>query len=221
MAISDWLPAERPRERLLASGPGALSDAELLAVMLRTGVRGKSAVDLGRELLERCGGVAGLFGAALAGVKGLGPAKRAQLEAAIELARRSIAQGLKESPALTSPGAVRDYLRLTLGRLPHEVFVCLWLDAQHRVTAFEECFRGTLTQTSVYPREIVKAALAANAAAGVFAHHHPSRVDPPSQAERLLNRNLPAGPALGEVKALDHLLFPGSQAISLARRGLF
>src|SRR5260221_6500076 len=124
--------------------------------MLRTGVRGKSAVDLGRDLLERCGGVAGLFGTALPGIKGLGPAKRAQLEAAIELARRSIAQGLKESPALTSPGAVRDYLRLALGRRPHEVFVCLWLDAQHRVTAVVEAILGALTRTNIYPREIVK-----------------------------------------------------------------
>jgi DNA repair protein RadC len=220
MAITDWLPAERPRERLLASGPGALSDAELLAVMLRTGVRGKSAVDLGRELLERCGGVSGLFGAALAGVKGLGPAKRAQLEAAIELARRSIAQGLKESPALTSPGAVRDYLRLTLGRLPHEVFVCLWLDAQHRVTAFEECFRGTLTQTSVYPREIVKAALAANAAAVIFAHNHPSGAAQPSRADELLTRNLKDALALVDVKVLDHFIVAGNQALSFAERGL-
>src|SRR5258706_13356066 len=220
MAISDWLPAERPRERLLASGPGALSDAELLAVMLRTGVRGKSAVDLGRELLERCGGVAGLFGAALAGVKGLGPAKRAQLEAAIELARRSIAQGLKESPALTSPGAGRDYLPLPLGRLPHEVFVCLWLDAQHRVTAFEECFRGTLTQTSVYPREIVKAALAANAAAVIFAHNHPSGAAQPSQADELLTRTLKEALALVDVKVLDHFIIAGNQALSFAERGL-
>ena len=220
MAIKDWLPAERPRERLLASGPGALSDAELLAVVLRTGVRGKSAVDLGRDLLARCGGVAGLFGSNLGGVKGLGPAKRAQLEAAVELARRSVAQGLKETPALTSPGAVRDYLRLALGRLPHEVFVCLWLDAQHRVTAFEESFRGTLTQTSVYPREIVKSALAANAAAVIFAHNHPSGAAQPSRADELLTRSLKEALALVEVKVLDHFIVAGNQAISFAERGL-
>lgn len=220
MAISDWLPAERPRERLLALGAGALSDAELVALMLRTGLRGKSAVDLGRELLARFGGVAGLFGANLAGVKGLGPAKRAQLEAVIELARRSVAEGLKNAPALTSPGAVRDYLRLSLGRRPHEVFVCIWLDAQHRVTAYEEPFRGTLTQTSVYPREIVKSALANNAAAVIFAHNHPSGAAQPSQADELLTRNLKEALALVDVKVLDHFIVAGSQALSFAERGL-
>ena len=190
MAISDWPPAERPRERLLANGAKALSDAELLAVILRTGVRGKSAVELGRDLLARFRSVAGLFGADLSDVKGLGPAKRAQFEAAIELARRSIGEQLSQGAgaALTSPGAVRDYLRLALGRREHEVFVCIWLDAQHRVSAFEEPFRGTLTQTSVYPREIVKSALAANAAAVIFAHNHPSGAAQPSQADRKSTR---------------------------------
>src|SRR5262245_18930899 len=142
MAIANWPLLERPREKLLERGAATLSDAELLAVLLRTGLRGKSAVDLGRELLARYQGLPGLLAGDLKGVKGIGPAKRAQLEAAVELARRSIAQDLKRTPALTSPGAVRDYLRLALGRLPHEVFVCLWLDAQHRVTACEEIFRG-------------------------------------------------------------------------------
>lgn len=220
MAISDWPQAERPRERLLAHGAAALSDAELLAVILRTGVRGKSAVDLGRELLARFKGVAGMFAADLSGVKGLGPAKRAQFEAAIELARRSIGEGLKERPALASPGAVRDYLRIALGHRPHEVFVCLWLDAQHRVIDFEEAFRGTLTQTSVYPREIVKAALRLNAAAVIFAHNHPSGAAQPSQADELLTRNLREALALVEVKVLDHFIVAGSQAISFAERGL-
>ena len=220
MAISDWPPAERPRERLLANGAKTLSDAELLAVILRTGIRGKSAVDLGRDLLGRFKGVAGLFGADLSGVRGLGPAKRAQFEAVIELARRSIAEGLKEKSALTSPGAVRDYLRLALGGRPHEVFVCLWLDAQHRVIDFEEPFRGTLTQTSVYPREIVKAALARNAAAVIFAHNHPSGAAQPSQADELLTRNLKEALALVEVKVLDHFIVAGNQAISFAERGL-
>ena len=220
MAISDWPPAERPRERLLANGAKTLSDAELLAVILRTGIRGKSAVDLGRDLLGRFKGVAGLFGADLSGIRGLGPAKRAQFEAVIELARRSIAQGLKEKSALTSPGAVRDYLRLALGGRPHEVFVCLWLDAQHRVIDFEEPFRGTLTQTSVYPREIVKAALARNAAAVIFAHNHPSGAAQPSQADELLTRNLKEALALVEVKVLDHFIVAGNQAISFAERGL-
>jgi DNA repair protein RadC len=175
MAIADWPESERPRERLLAQGAGSLSDAELVAVLLRTGVRGKSAVDLGRELIERFHGLGGLF-ERIGGrdqVKGLGAAKRAQFAAAIELARRSLAEQMKKRSALTSPGAVRDYLRLALAAKPHEVFVCIWLDAQHRVIDCVEAFRGTLTQTSVYPREIVKAALAANAAAVIFAHNHP------------------------------------------------
>ena len=220
MGIADWPTAERPRERLLANGPGALSDAELLAVLLRTGVRGKSAVDLARELLERFKGLRGLFGSNLAGIKGLGTAKRAQFEAVLELARRSVREDLAQSAALTSPGAVRDYLRLTLGARPHEVFVCLWLDAQHRVTSTQEAFRGTLTQTSVYPREIVKSALAANAAAVIFAHNHPSGVAQPSQADELLTRNLREALALVEVKVLDHFIVAGSQAISFAERGL-
>jgi len=220
MAISDWPHAERPRERLLAKGAQTLSDAELLAVVLRTGMRGKSAVDLGRELLSRFKGISGLFGADLSQVKGLGPAKRAQFEAAIELARRSIEEGLKERTVLTSPGAVRDYLKLALGSRQHEVFVCVWLDAQHRVTACEEAFRGTLTQTSVYPREIVKAALAKNAAAVIFAHNHPSGAAQPSQADELLTRNLKEALALVDVKVLDHFIVAGSQTISFAERGL-
>src|SRR5262245_5207896 len=165
MSILDWHPSERPRERLLAHGAGTLSDAELVAVLLRTGVRGKSAVELGRDLIARFKGLAGLLGSDLSGVKGLGPAKRALFEAALELARRSLKERMHESSALTSPGAVRDYLRMSLSARNHEVFVCVWVDAQHRVIACEEVFRGTLTQTAVYPREIVKAGLKANAAA--------------------------------------------------------
>jgi DNA repair protein RadC len=222
MAISDWPAAERPRERLLANGAKALSDAELLAVLLRTGVRDKSAVQLARELLDEFKGLAGLFSAGdqLAKVKGLGDAKRAQFAAAIELAHRSIGEKLKEGAALTSPGAVRDYLRLALAGRPHEVFVCIWLDAQHRVMKFEEPFRGTLTQTSVYPREIVKQALACNAAAVIFAHNHPSGVAQPSQADELLTANLKEALALVEVKLLDHFIVAGNQAISFAERGL-
>jgi len=220
MAISDWPLAERPRERLLARGAQALSDAELLAVVLRTGVRGKSAVELGRELLARFKGISGLFGADLSKVKGLGPAKRAQFAAAVELARRSIEEELKATSALTSPGAVRDYLKLALGSRQHEVFVCIWLDAQHRVIAYQEAFEGTLTQTSVYPREIVKAALARNAAAVIFAHNHPSGAAQPSQADELLTRNLREALALVEIKVLDHFIVAGSQAISFAERGL-
>jgi len=222
MAISDWPVEERPRERLLTLGAGALSDAELLAVLLRTGVRGKNAVELGRDLLQQFGSITRLLeeGPARAKLKGLGEAKRAQFAAAIELARRSTKEELKTGTALTSPGAVRDYLRLAIGARPHEVFVCIWLDAQHRVIKFEEPFQGTLTQTSVYPREIVKAALACNAAAVIFAHNHPSGVAQPSQADELLTHNLRDALALIEVKVLDHFIIAGNQAISFAERGL-
>ena len=220
MAISDWPEGERPRERLLAHGAAVLSDAELLAVILRTGIRGKSAVELGRELLARFQGIAGIFGADLSGVKGLGPAKRAQFVAALELARRSVGEQLRRDDALTSPGAVRDYLRLAIASLEHEVFVCLWLDAQHRVIASEEMFRGTLTQTSVYPREVVKAALRNNAAAVILAHNHPSGAAQPSQADELLTRNLKEALAMVDVKVLDHFIVAGRQAISFAERGL-
>jgi DNA repair protein RadC len=222
MAISDWPSAERPRERLLTRGAAALSDAELLAVLLRTGVRGKTAVELARELLARFGGLAAVLGAgsALGAIRGLGEAKRAQFAAAIELARRSLGEQLSAGAALSSPGAVRDFLRLALGGREHEVFVCLWLDAQHRVIRTDEAFRGTLTQTSVYPREIVKTALAVNAAAVIFAHNHPSGVAQPSQADELLTRNLKEALALVEVKVLDHFIVAGHQAVSFAERGL-
>ena len=222
MAISDWPLEERPRERLLAHGAGALSDAELLAVLLRSGVRGRSAVDLGRDLLQQFGSITRLLeeAPARAELKGLGQAKRAQFAAAIELARRSTKEELRAGAALTSPGAVRDYLRLAIGARPYEVFVCIWLDAQHRAIRFEEPFKGTLTQTSVHPREIVKAALACNAAAVIFAHNHPSGVAQPSQADELLTHNLRDALALIEVKVLDHFIIAGNQAISFAERGL-
>jgi DNA repair protein RadC len=221
MAISDWPLAERPRERLLAEGAKVLSDAELLAVLLRTGLPGKSAVDLARDLLSRYKGIAAMLEAGdLETIRGLGPAKRAQFAAAIELARRALQEELKRSAALTSPGTVRDYLRLALSRREEEVFVCIWLDAQHKVIEIKEAFTGTLTQTSVYPREIVKAALARNAAAVIFAHNHPSGVAQPSQADELLTRNLREALALVDVKVLDHFIVAGNQAISFAERGL-
>ena len=220
MAISDWPVTERPRERLLAKGARTLSDAELLAVILRTGLRGKSAVELGRDLLTSFKGIAGLFSADLTHVKGLGPAKRAQFEAAMELARRSIEERLATGAALASPGAVRDYLRLAISTREHEVFVCLWLDAQHRAIACDEIFRGTLTQTSVYPREVVKAGLKMNAAAVIFAHNHPSGAAQPSQADELLTRNLKEALALVDINVLDHFVVAGNQAISFAERGL-
>jgi DNA repair protein RadC len=222
MAISHWPINERPRERLLAQGAAVLSDAELVAVLLRTGLPGKSAVELGRDLLKQYQGVTRMLeaGAELENIKGLGPAKRAQFAAAIELVRRSLQEKLKESAALASPGAVRDYLRLALSQREEEAFVCIWLDAQHRVIHTEEAFKGTLTQTSVYPREIVKAALARNAAAVIFAHNHPSGAAQPSQADELLTRNLKEALALVDVKVLDHFIVAGTQAISFAERGL-
>jgi len=223
LGIADWPLQERPRERLLTQGAAGLSDAELVAVCLRSGIRGKSAVDLARELIAKFGSLTGLLAAdlpKLLQVKGLGAAKAAQLAAVIELARRSLREGLKSGSALTSPGAVRDYLRLALAARQHEVFVALFLDAQHRVTGSAELFQGTLTQTSVYPREVVKAALAANAAAVIFAHNHPSGVAQPSQADELLTRQLREALALVEVRVLDHFIVAGNQTLSFAERGL-
>lgn len=222
MRITDLRPEDRPRERLLEKGADSLSDAQLVAVLLRSGVQGKSAIDLAAELLARFGSVTHMLeaGPQLETTKGLGPAKRAQFAAAIELARRALQEKLKENAALTSPGAVRDFLRLKLAARKEEAFVCMWLDAQHRVIDVEEAFSGTLTQTSVYPREIVKSALRHNAAAVIFAHNHPSGVAQPSQSDELLTRNLKEALALVEVKVLDHFIVAGHQAISFAERGL-
>ena len=222
MSIADWPPQERPRERLLAQGAGRLADAELVAVCLRSGIRGKSAVDLARELIAHYQGLAGLLGAGVSDlrrVKGLGAAKAAQLAAVLELARRALREELRAGSALTTPAAVRDYLRLTLGSRAHEVFVCVHLDAQHRVIGAEELFRGTLTQTSVYPREIIKRALAHNAAALILAHNHPSGVAEPSQADRTLTRRLADALALVDVRVLDHFIVAGASSLSFMESG--
>lgn len=224
MAISDWPVGERPRERLLAQGAAALSDAELLAIFLRVGVRGKSAVDLARELIERFGTLARLFAATqdeLASVSGMGPAKYVQLQAVLEMAKRSLNAELRAATVFSSPGAVRDYLRLRLAGLQHEVFFALWVDAQNRLISAEELFRGTLTQTSVYPREVVKIALAHNAAAVILAHNHPSGVAEPSRADEALTRELKQALALVDVRVLDHFIVAGSALpLSFAERGL-
>ena len=223
MAITDWPLSERPRERLLACGPGALADAELLAILLRTGVRGASAVDLARELIARFGSIGALLAAdanELAASRGLGSAKLAQLQAVLELARRALREELSRADALSSPRAVRDFLRLALSGRDREVFVALLLDAQHRVIAVEELFSGTLTQTSVYPREIVKIALRHNAAAVIFAHNHPSGVAEPSNADELLTRTLKTALALVDIQVLDHFIVAGSATASFAERGL-
>lgn len=223
MAISDWPMVERPRERLIAHGAAQLTDAELIAVCLGTGIPGMSAVALARDLIVRFSGLRGLLGAehrTLLAVNGLGTAKTAQLAAILEIARRCLAEELNVGPTLGAPEAVRDYLRLSLGTRPHEVFVALFLDAQHRILRTEELFRGTLTQTSVYPREVVKAALAANAAAVIFAHNHPSGVAQPSRADELLTRQLKDALALVDVKVLDHFVVVADHALSFAERGL-
>lgn len=223
MAITDWPEGERPRERLLAQGAAALSDAELLAIFLRTGVKGKSAVALARELLAHFGGLNRLFAATekeCREFRGLGQAKYAQLQAVIEMARRALKEDMHQGDALSSPAAVRDYLRLRLAHLPHEVFAALFLDAQNRVLAVEELFRGSLTQASVYPREVVKRALGHNAAGVIFAHNHPSGLAEPSQADRWLTDQLKAALALVEVRVLDHFVVAGARTVSFAEQGL-
>lgn len=221
--VADWPASERPRERLLAHGPSALTDAELIAVVLGVGNGGVSALDVARNLLGRHRGLSGLFGtpvAKLASSDGIGPAKAAKLKAGVELARRLLREEMMQGDALTSPEAVRDYLRLTLASLPHEAFVVLFLDSQHRLLAADELFRGTLAQTSVYPREVVKAALARNAAAVIFAHNHPSGVAEPSRADELLTQALKQALALVDIRTLDHFVVAGHRVVSFAERGL-
>jgi DNA repair protein RadC len=223
MRISDWPQCERPRERLLTLGVGQLSDAELLAVMLRSGVRGKTAVDLARSLLRRFGGISGVLSAErdrLCAEEGLGPSRYCQLSAMVELMRRALREELGHRNVLGSPAAVRDYLCLKLRDLGHEVFLGLYLDAQNRVIGDEELFRGTLTQTSVYPREVVKCALARNAASIILAHNHPSGVAEPSLADESLTRALKQALALVDVRVLDHFVIAGNTATSFAERGL-
>jgi DNA repair protein RadC len=213
----------RPREKLLARGPGALSDGELLALLLRTGIAGKHVLQLAQELLDRFGGIAGLLhtGAdALKQVKGLGPAKRAEVSAVLELARRALAQKLEERTIFESPQAVRDYLQLQLGGRPHEIFAVMFLDNQNRLIALEELFRGTLAQASVYPREIVLRALHHHAAAVVLAHNHPSGVAEPSRADIDLTHTLLKALALVDVRVLDHFIVTRQHATSMAEQGL-
>lgn len=218
------LPAElRPREKLLARGPAALADAELLALLLRTGLKGQGVLQLAQALLDRFGGLSGLLAvdtAELCSVKGLGPAKRAELAAVLEIARRSLAARLQQTPVFDSPQAVKDYLQLQLANKPHEVFAVLFLDTQHRLLAFEELFRGTLNQASVYPREVVKRALAFNAAAAILAHNHPSGVAEPSRADESLTQALKAALALIDVRVLDHFVVARGSVVSFAERGL-
>lgn len=223
MAITDWPEGERPREKLLQRGAASLSDAELLAIFLRTGVTGKSAVDLARELLTRFGNLTQLVAASEADfceTKGMGQAKYVQLQAVLEMSRRALREELQRGDALNSPRAVRDYLQLLLGARQQEVFLVLFLDTQHRVIATEELFHGTLSQTSVYPREVVKRALAHNAAAVILAHNHPSGVAEPSQSDQLLTSALKQALAMVDVRVLDHLIVAVGQTLSFAEKGL-
>ncbi|MDB5847863.1 MAG: hypothetical protein JWP29_1615 [Rhodoferax sp.] len=227
MPLKD-LPADcQPREKLLARGPGALSDAELLALLLRTGIKGKGVLLLAQELLEPTpvgfGGMAGLLhttAADLNRIKGLGPAKRAELVAVLELARRALAQQLQERTVLGSPEAVKHFLQLHLSAKAHEVFAVMFLDTQHRLLALEEMFRGTLTHTSVYPREVVQRALHHQAAAVVLAHNHPSGSVAPSPADEALTRTLKAALGLVDVRVLDHVIVGPGVALSMAEKGL-
>ncbi len=223
MSITEWPEDERPRERLLKQGAAALSDAELVAIFLRVGVKGKSAVDLARDLVVEFGSLNGLFAASeadLCAIRGMGQAKYVQLQAVLEMARRALVEDIKLADALASPKSVRDYLKLTLARLPHEVFVAVFLTSQNRVIKVEEIFRGTLTQTSVYPREIVKLALAHNAASVIFAHNHPSGEPNPSQADRSLTKTLADALALIDVRVLDHFIVAPGASLSFAEQGL-
>ena len=223
MLLKDLPQDARPREKLLARGPGALSDAELLALLLRTGLPGKNALQMGQELVDTFGGVAGLLhtpAEALKKIKGLGPAKRAEMVAVLELARRALASQLQETPLFGNPQAIRDYLQLQMGSREHEVFAVLFLDTQHRLIVLEEMFRGTLAQTSVYPREVVVRALALNAASVVLAHNHPSGTAQASRADELITQTLKAALALVDVRVLDHFIVTRSEAVSMAELGL-
>ena len=222
MSIRDWPAAERPREKLLQHGSGSLSDAELLAIFLRTGVSGKSAVDLARHLLSEFGSLRALLEADLRAFcrqLGLGPAKFSQLQAVLEMSRRHLAERLRRESALESPQAVRDYFKALLRHEPHEVFGCLFLDTRHRMLAFEVLFRGSIDSASVYPRQVVKRALAHNAAAVIFCHNHPSGISEPSQADSLLTQHLIKALDLIEVRVLDHFIVGDGQPLSMVERG--
>ncbi|UCE89802.1 MAG: DNA repair protein RadC [Pseudomonadota bacterium] len=223
MAITDWPAAERPREKLLDKGATSLSDAELLAIFLRTGTRGRTAVDVAREALTEFGGLRALLGAPhgqFCAHRGLGTAKYAQLQAALEMARRHLAESLARGEALTDPGATRAFLTAQLRDHTYEVFACVFLDNRHQVIRFEQLFRGTINGTSVYPREVVARALQLNAAAVIFAHNHPSGVAEPSQADRQLTERLKSALGLVDIRVLDHFVIGDGEALSFAERGL-
>lgn len=223
MAITDWPTHERPRERLIRGGPGQLSDAELLAIFLRTGTNGKSAVDLAREIMVHFGSLSALFAAQLKdfdSLSGIGPAKYAQLQAILELARRLLAEELQSGVVLSSSEKVANYLQLYFSRQSHESFVVLFLDIKNKLVECREMFRGTLSHTSVYPREVVKAALGCNAASVILAHNHPSGTVEPSNADKALTRSLKQAMGLIDIRVLDHIIVAGSKTFSFAEHGV-
>lgn len=223
MVLKDIPAGARPREKLLAQGPAALADAELIALLLRTGFKGTSVLQLAQHTLDAFGGLSGLLRtlpADLKRIKGLGPAKRAEIAAVMELARRSLLQELGARPVFDSPQCVKDYLRLQLGHLNHEVFAVLFLDAQNHLIGLEEMFRGTLTQTSVYPREVVRRALELHASAVILAHNHPSGLAEPSRADEFLTQSLTSALQLVDVRVLDHFVVGRPDVVSFAERGL-
>ncbi|MFO1418050.1 MAG: DNA repair protein RadC [Methylotetracoccus sp.] len=223
MPITDWPSDERPREKLLRRGAEHLSDAELLAIFLRTGTRGKTAVDLARDLLVEYGSLRHLLEAdyrTLSQSRGLGAAKYAQLRASLEIARRHLEQTLRKGDAISSPTATRNYLSSRLRAYGHEVFACLFLDNQHRVIEYEELFRGTIDGASVYPREVVKRALGLNTAAVIFAHNHPSGIAEPSEADRHITQRLKQALSLIDVRVLDHFIIGEGPPFSFAEHGL-
>lgn len=223
MAITDWPEGERPRERLIKEGPAHLSDAELLAIFLRTGAQGKSAVDLAREIMTHFGSLKALLGASLADfgeVSGIGPAKYAQLQAILELARRLLSEDMASGIVLGSPLSVREYLQLSLCGRTYEAFVVLFLDVRNRLIESVELFRGTLSHTNVYPRELIKAALERNAASVILAHNHPTCAPDPSQADMQLTQSLKRALELVEVRLLDHFIVAETAMYSFAESGL-
>ena len=232
MPLKDLPTDAQPREKLLARGPGALSDVELLAILLRTGIKGKGVLQMAQELLELkknaddtagFDGIAGLLHATtddLKRIKGLGPAKRAEIVAVLELSRRALSQTLRERTVFATPDAVKHYLQLHLAAKPHEVFAVLFLDVQNKLLAMEELFRGTLAQTSVYPREVVLRALHHQASAVVLAHNHPSGSVQPSRADEALTQTLKTTLALIDVRVLDHVIVAPGEALSMAEKGL-
>lgn len=222
MAIRHWPASERPREKLLALGSAALTDAELLAIFLRTGVAGRSAVDLARDLLTRFGGLRPLLESTkneFCDAKGLGPAKYTQLQAVLEMSRRHLSETLTKGESLNASEAVKHYLRAKLRHEASEVFAILYLNSQHRLISYEALFHGTIDGASVYPREVVKAALKQNAASVIFAHNHPSGVAEPSQADRSITKRLIEALSLVDIRVLDHIVIGDGEETSFAERG--